>query len=209
MSNSCNAMDCSKPGLSDPYHLLKFAQVHVHCTFHAIHPSHPLTPSSSALNLSSIRDFFNESAVCIRWPNYWNFNFSISPSTKYSGLISLKIDGLISLLFKGLSGIFSSNHSSVLCLLYGLTLTTLLGHWEDHCLDYTDFVNRIISLFFNPVSRFIIAFLPRSKHLLISWLQSPSAVILEPKKRKPVTTSIFSPSTCHEVMEPDAMILVI
>ena len=129
MSNPCDAMDCSTPGLSDPYRLLKFAQVHIHCIFHAIHPSHPLTPSSSSLNLFSIRDFFNESAVCIRWPKYCNFNFSISPSTKYSGLISLKIDGLISLLFKGLSGVFSSNHSSKASILqHSAFFTVQLSH---------------------------------------------------------------------------------
>ena len=71
------------------------------------------------------------------------------------------------------------------------------------------FVGRVMSLLFNTLSRFVIAFLPRSNHLLISWLQSPSAVILEPKKRKSVTTSTFSPSICHEVMAPDAMTLVI
>ena len=70
------------------------------------------------------------------------------------------------------------------------------------------FVNKVMSLLFNMLPRFVIAFLPRSKRLLISWLQSPSAVILEPRKIKPATVSIFSPSICHEVMEPDAMILV-
>ena len=102
---------------------------------------------------------------------------------------------------------FKSINSSTLCLLYGPALTTLCDHWEDHSLDYTTFVSRVMPLLLNTLPRFVIAFLPRSNHL-ISWLQSPLAVISEPKKRKSVTTSTFSPSICHEVMGPDAMILV-
>ena len=97
---------------------------------------------------------------------------------------------------------FKSINSSTLCLLYGPALTTLCDHWEDRSLDYTTFVSRVMPLLLNTLPRFVIAFLPRSNHL-ISWLQSPSAVILEPKKRKSVTTSTFS----HAVMGPDAMIL--
>ena len=85
-------MDCSLPAFSVRHHLSEFAQVHVHCIGHDIQPSNPLIPSFlSPLNLSSIRDFANESAVCIRWSKYWSFSFSISPSNEYSGLISLKI----------------------------------------------------------------------------------------------------------------------
>ena len=80
-------------------------------------------------------------------------------------------------------------------------LTIVCNHWEDHSLDYTTFVSRVMSLLFTTLSRFVTAFLSRSNHLLISWLQSPPAVILESKKRKSVTISTFSPSTCHEVME--------
>ena len=83
-----------------------------------------------------------------------------------------------------------------------------MQRWEDHSLDYMGtFVGRVMSLLFSTLSKFVIAFLPRRDHLLTSWLESPSAVILEPKKRKSVTTSTFSPSICHEVMGPDAMIL--
>ena len=102
---------------------------------------------------------------------------------------------------------FKSINSSTLCLLYGPALTTLCDHWEDRSLDYTTFVSRVMPLLLNTLPRFVITFLPRSNHL-ISWLQSPLAVISEPKKRKSVTTSTFSPSICHEVMGPDAMILV-
>ena len=95
----------------------------------------------------SIRDFSNESTVCIRWPKYWNFSFSISPSSGYLGLISnqslLRLTGLISLLSKGFSGVFSITtvqgiNSLAFCLVYGPALTTVYDHWEDHSLDYTD-----------------------------------------------------------------------
>ena len=92
--------------------------------------------------------------------------------------------------------------------LYGPVLTTVHDHWEEHSHDYTDFVGTVIPLLFNTLSRFVIVFLPRSNRLLISWLQSPSTVISESKKRKSVTASTFSPSICHEVMGSDAMILV-
>ena len=97
--------------------------------------------------------------------------------------------------------------SSVLSLPYGPTLISIHGYWKNHSFDYMNFIGKVISLLFNTLSRLVIAFLPRRKHLLISWLQSPSAVILEPKKRKFVTISTFSLSICHEVMGPDTMIL--
>ena len=87
------------------------------------------------------------------------------------------------------------------------TLTSIYDYWKNQSFDYT-FVSEVVSLLFNMLPRLVLAFLPRSKHLLISWLQSPSAVILEPKKIKSVPVSIVSPSICHEVMGPDAMILV-
>ena len=159
----------------------------------------------------SIWVFSNESAVHIRWPKYWSFSFSISPSTKYSGLISLKIDWFDLLAVQGtlrsLLQQFEGINSSVLHLLYSTAFITICDLWEDHSLDYMTFVE-VIFLLFNTRSRFVIAFLPRSKCLWISWLQSPSAGILEPTKRKSVTTSTFSPSVFYEVMGPDAMILV-
>ena len=161
----------------------------------------------------SIRDFSNELAVCIRWPKYWSFSFSISPSNKNSGLISLKID-VISFLSKRLSGVFSS---TTVQRHRFFSAPPSLQSSSDNCawplgdhslLDYMDLCQQSDVSAFQHTVRFVIAFLPRSKHLLISWLQSPSAVILEPEKRKSVTTSTFSPSICHEVMGPDAMILV-
>ena len=92
LSSLRNPMDCSMPGLSVPHHLPRFAQVHVCCISDVIQPSYPLMPSSFALNLSSIKDFSNESTIHTRWLKYWHFSFSISPSSVYSGVISLKID---------------------------------------------------------------------------------------------------------------------
>ena len=103
---------------------------------------------------------------------------------------------------------FKSVNSLVLSFLYGPTLTSMSDYWKNHSLGRT-FVGKVMSLLFNMLSRLVIAFLPGSKHLLISWLQSPSAVILEPKKMKSITVSIFSPSFCPEVVEPDALILVL
>ena len=162
----------------------------------------------------SIRIFSSESALCIRWPKYWSFNFSISPSNEYSGLISFRIDWFDLLAVQGALESYSALHlesvnPSVLSLLYGPTLTSVHDYWKNHSFDYMDFCWQSNPLLFNMLSRFVIAFLQRSKHLFISWLQSPSAVILEPKKTKSVTVSLFSPFICHEVMGPDAMTLVI
>ena len=96
----------------------------------------------------------------------------------------------------------------MLSFLYSPTLTSIHDYWTNHSCDKTDFVGKVMSLLLNMLSRLVLTFLPRSKPLLISWLQSPSAVILEPKKLKSVTVSIVSPSICHEVMGLDAKILV-
>ena len=105
----CDPSGCSMPGLPVPHHLLKFAQVHVHCIDDAIQTFHPLMPSSPLPSVfPNIRDFPNESALRVRWPKYRSFSFSINPSSEYAGLISLMIDWFDSLLSKGLSGVFSS-----------------------------------------------------------------------------------------------------
>ena len=101
----------------------------------------------------------------------------------------------------------SSYLTSLECLFYGPTLTSVHDYWKDHNLDYTDVCWQSYVFAFNTQSRLVIAFLPRSNHLLISWLQLPSAVILEPKKRKSITAPSFPTSICHEVMGPEAMIL--
>ena len=150
--------------------------------------------------LASITDFSNELSVHIRWPKYWSFSFSISPSSEYSWLISFRMDWLDSQ-ESSPAPQFEDINSLAFCLLFGPALTTVCDHWEDHSLDYTDICQQGDVSAFQPR----LAFLPRSNHLLISWLQSPSTVILEPKKIKSVTTSTFSPSICHEVMGLEVM----
>ena len=103
---------------------------------------------------------------------------------------------------------FKSINFGALNLLYGPTLTFIQDNWKNRSFAYMDFVSKVTTLLYNMLSRLVIAFLPRGKHLLISWLQSLSTVILEPKEIKSVTVSNFFPSVCHEMMGPDAMILV-
>ena len=153
----------------------------------------------------NIRVISIESGLHIRWPKYWSFSFSICPSNEYSGLISFRIDWCD--LLTAQAPWFESINSLVLSLHYGPTLTSLHDYWKKHSFDYMDFVSKVISLLFNMLSKFVIAFLPRS-NLLISCLQSPSAVILEAKKIKFITLSIVFPSIFHEVMGLDVMISI-
>ena len=140
-----------------------------------------------------------------------SFSFSIIPANEYSGLISFRIDWFDLLVVQGSLKSspalqFESINSLALSLLYCPTLTSLHDYWKNQSFDYTDLCRQ--SLLFNTPSRFVIAFLQRSKHLLILWLQSPSSVILESKKIKSVTVSTFPPSICHEVLGLDAIILI-
>ena len=173
---------------------------------------HPLLLPPSIF--PSIRVFSNESVLCIRWPKYWSFSFSISPSNEYSGLISSRIDWLELLAVQGILKSFLQHHSLKASLLQGSAffMVQLLHPYmttgKTIALTRWTFVFKVMSLLFNTLSRLVITFLPRSKHLLILWLQSPSAMILEPPKVKSVTVSTVSPSICHEMMGPDAVILV-
>ena len=159
----------------------------------------------------SIRVFSNKSVLCIRWPKYWSFSFSISPSKEHTGLISFRMDWLDLLAVQGtLKSLFQHYSSKQSIILHLSFFRVQLSHpymttGKNHTLTRWTFVDNVMSLLFNMLSRLVITFLPRSKHLLISWLQSSSAVILEPKKIKSATVS---PSICHEGMWPDAMILV-
>ena len=137
----------------------------------------------------------------ISWPKYWSFSFGTCPSKEYSELISFRIDWFDLLAFQRILRSLLQHHSSKASILWcsaifivWLSYPSIHDYWKDHRLDYTDFVSKVMSLLFNTLSRFVIAFLPRSTHLLISWLLSPSTVILEPKKKKSVTTSTFFPS---------------
>ena len=160
----------------------------------------------------SIRVFSNESVLRIRWPKYWSFSFSISPSNEYSGLISFRIDWFHLLAVQGTLKSLLQHHSSKASILRRSAFFTVqLSHpymitGKTIALTRWTFVGKVVSLLFNMLSRLVIAFLPRSKRLL--WLQSPSAVILEPRKIKSLTVYTVSPSISYELMGPDAMILV-
>ena len=159
----------------------------------------------------SIRVFSNESALCIKWPKYWSFSFNISPSNEHSGLI-FRMDWLDLLAVPGTLKSLLQHHSSKASILQLLAFFIVqLSHpymttGKTIALTRQTFVGKVVSLFFNMLSRLVIAFLPRSN--LISWLQSPSAVILEPRTIKSLTVYIICPCICHEVMGLDAMILV-
>ena len=150
----------------------------------------------------------------IRWPKYWSFSFNISPSNEYSGLISFRMDWLDLLAVQETLKSLLQHHSSKASILQcSAFFIVQLSHpymttGKTTSLTKQTFVRKVMSLLFNMLSRLVITFLPRSKCLLISWLQSPSAVILEPRKIKSATVSTVSPSICHEVMGPDAMFLV-
>ena len=159
----------------------------------------------------SIRVFSSESVLCIRWPKYWSFNFSISPSSEYSGLISFRMDWLDLLAVQGTLKSLLQHHSSKASILQ-LSAFLIVQHSHPYmatvktiALTRWTFVGKVMSLLFNMLSRLVITFLLRSKHLLISWLQSPSAVIMEPKKIKSDTVSTVSPYICHSGMGPDAI----
>ena len=166
---------------------------------------HPLLLPPSIF--PTIRVYTNESVLHIRWPKYLSFSFSISPSEDW---FPLGWTGWISLQSKSLLQHHSSNASILQCsdLFIGQPSHPYMTAGKNIAWTRQMFIGKVMSLLFNMLSRLVITFLPRSKRLLISSLQSPSAVILEPKKIKSVTVSIISPSVCHEVMEPDAMILV-
>ena len=160
----------------------------------------------------SIRVFSNKSVLRIRWPKYWSFSFSISPSNDYSGLISFRMDCLDLLAVQGTLKSLLQHHSSKASILRcSAFFIAQVSHpymktGKTIALTRRTFVGKVMSLLFNMLSRLVRVLLPRSKCLLISCLKSPSAVILESKKMKFVTVSIVSPSICHEVMGPDAMI---
>ena len=162
----------------------------------------------------SIRVSSNESVLRIRWPKYWNFSFNISPSNEHPGLISFRMHWLDFLAVQGTLKSLLQHHSSKASILqHSAFFIVQLSHpymttGKTIALTRGTFVGKVMSLLFNLLSRLVITFLPRSKCLLISWLQSPSAVILEPPKIKSATVSTVSPSICHEVTGPDAMILV-
>ena len=160
--------------------------------------------------LPSIKVYSNESTLHMRWPKYWSFSFTIIPSKEIPGLISFRMDWLDVLAVQGTLKSLLQHHSSKASVLWRSAFFTVkLSHpymttGKTIALTRWTFVGKVMSLLLNMLSRLVITFLPRSKHLLISWLQSHSAVILEPPKIKSDTISTVSPSISHEVMGPDA-----
>ena len=159
----------------------------------------------------SIRVFSHESVLLMSSKD-WSFSFSISPSNEYSGLISFRMDWFDLLAVQGTLKSLLHHHSSKVSILqHSANFMVQLSHpymitGKTIALTRQTLVSKVMSLLFNMLSRLVIAFLPRNKRLLITWLQSPFAVILEPKKIKFLTVSIVSPSICHEVMGLDAML---
>ena len=197
-------MNRSTPGLPVHHHLLEFTQTHVHRVSDAIQPSHPLSsPLPPAPSPSQHQSLFPVSQL-----------FSIIPSKDHPGLISFRMDWLDFLAVQGTLKSLLQHHSSKASILWcSAFFTVQLSHpyrttGKTIALTRWTFVGKVMSLLLNMLSRLVITFLPRSKHLLISWLQSPFAVILGPKKIKSDTVSTVSPSISHEVMRPDAMIFV-
>ena len=162
----------------------------------------------------SIRVFSNESTLHMRWPKYWRFSFNISSSKEHPGLISFRMDWLDLLAVQGtLKSLLQHHRSKASILQHSAFFTVQLSHpymttGKTIALTRRTFVGKVMSLLLNMRSSLVITFLPRSKRLLTSWLQSPSAVILEPKKIKSDTVSTVYPSISHEVMGLDAMIFV-
>ena len=185
----CNPMDCSTPGFPVLHHLLELAQIHVHSGNDAIQPSHLCCPLLLLPPIPpSIRVFSNESALFMRWPKYWSFSFNISPSNEHPGLISFRMDWFdLFAVQRTLKSLLQRHSLKASILWHSAFFTVQLSHpyvtiGKTIALTRWTFVGKVMSLLFNMLSRLIIAFLPRSKCLLISWLQSPSAVILEPQK---------------------------
>ena len=195
----CNPMNCSTPGLP-VYH-----QLRVHANSCPLSRWCHLTISSSVitfsscLNLSPNHGLFHESALHIRWSKYWSFNFNISPSSEHPGLISFRMDYLDLLVVQGTLKSLLQHHSSKESIIQCSAFFTIqLSHsymttGKTIALTRWTFVGKVMSLLFNMLSSLVITFLPRSKWLLISCLQSPSAVILEPRKIKSATVSTVSP----------------
>ena len=215
MSNSLEPKDCSTPGFPVHHQLPELTQTNVHQVSDAITPPHPLlSPSPLSFNLSQHQGLLK----------------GVSSSHKAAKVLEFQLQHQsfqwrfrIDFLQDRLDGFpcsprdsqessptpqFKSINSLVLSFPYSPNFTSIHDYCKNCSFDKMDFVGKVMSLLFNMLSRLIIAFLPRSKHLPISWLQSPSSVTLEPPKIKSATVCIVSPSICHEVMGPDAMILV-
>ena len=161
----------------------------------------------------TIRVFSNESTLRMKWPKYWSFSFSIIPSNEHPGLISFRMDWLDLLAVQGTLNLLQHHSSKASILQCSAFFIVQLSHpymtsGKTIALTTWTFVDNVTSLLFYMLSRLVIAFLPRSKHFLISWQQSPYEVILDPRKLKSLTISIVFLSICHEVKGPVAIVFV-
>ena len=184
-------MDCSMPGLPVYHQLPEFTQTHVHLVGDAIQPTHPLSsPSPSTFNLPQHQGLSYKSVLHIRWPEYWSFSFSISLSNEYSGLTFFRMEWLDLLALQGTLKSLLQYHSSKASILWhSAFLIVQLSHpymttGKTIALTRWTFVGKVMCLLFNMLSRLVTTFLPRSKRLLISWLQLSPAVILESPQNK-------------------------
>ena len=211
--NLLDPMDCSLPRFHVHHQLLEFTLMYLE----SVMPSNHLTLCHPLLLLHpifpSIWVFSSESALHIRWPKYWSFSFNISPSSEYSRLKFFRINGFdLLVLQKTLKRLLQHHSSKASILQRSAFFIVQLSHpymttGKIIAMTRQIFVVKVMSLLFNMLSRLVITFLPRRKCFLISWLQSPSALILEPQKSK-VCYCFHCFSICHEVMGPDAMIFI-
>ena len=212
MSNSWDPMDCSTPGFPVYHQFPELTQTHVRVG-DAIQPSHLLLSLFLLPSIfPSIRVFSKESVLYIRWPKYWSFSFSNSPSNEYSGLISFTWLDLLAV--QGtLKSLLQQNNSKASVFWCSSFFIVQLSHpylttGETIALTRWTFVGKVISLLINMLYRFVLAFLSWSKHLLISWLHSPSAVIFGAQENKAFHCFHGFPSICYEVIWLDAMIFI-
>ena len=214
VSTLSNHVDYSMPDLPVHHKILEFTWTHVHWVIDVIQPSHPLSsPLLQPPIFPSIRVFSNESALHIRWPKYLNFSFSISPFNEYSGLISIRMDWLDLLAVQGTLKSLLQHHSSKASILpRSAFFIVYLSHpymttGKNIALTRQTIFGKIMSLLFNMLSRLVIDFLPRRKHLLISWLKSPSAVIFGAPQNKichhfycfPIYLPWSNGTRCHDL----------
>ena len=206
----CAPMDWSMPGFPVHHHLPELAQAHVHWVGDVMQPSHPMSsPSPPTFDLSQPHGLFKR-VLPISWPKYWSFSFSINPSNEYSGLTSLRIDWLYLLAVQGTHKCLLQHHISKASILQcSAFFIVQFSHpsvttGKTIALTRWIFVGKVMHLLFKTMSRLVIAFLPRSKCLLFSWLQSPSALILEPSKIKvshcfPIYLPWSDGTGCHDL----------
>ena len=213
----CDPTDYNTPGLPVHHQVLEFTQTHVHRVGDAIQPSHHLSSSSfPALNLYQYQGFFqwvssyHQVVKLLEFQlQHQSFQWIFRTDFLYDGLVESPCSPKDSQ-ESSPTPQFRSISSLVISFLCGPTLTSIHDYWKKTtALTRRTFLGKVMSLLFNMLSRLVITFLLRSKCLLISWLQSPSAMILEPPKMKSATVSTVSPFICHEVMGPDTMILVL